>query len=242
MTNNTPTVNNKDISYSPSFMSQIAMFPIKNPGDERFVERTNGQVSVAVMQSIWGWTYGKMPRLFLIYVRSLVQTKSDKVDMENHIVKLDKSFHAFCKEVGLGNGTDLKDVEQSLLCLSGTTFTVSLTGCKPQRETFHGRSQSAARQPLSSAFQQFQFRLSGVQRRWRPFLLHPVFGRDVEHVHRQSGAVEQENHLGTREVGKGFGYLPVACLQDLWLKEAVVYSVAFPQTAIRYGVHADAFL
>lgn len=43
MTDNTPTVNNKDISYSPSFMSQIAMFPIKNPGDERFVERTNGK-------------------------------------------------------------------------------------------------------------------------------------------------------------------------------------------------------
>lgn len=136
MTDNTPTVNNKDISYSPSFMSQIAMFPIKNPGDERFVERTNGQVSVAVMQSMWGWTYGKMPRLFLIYVRSLVQTKSDKVDMEKHVVKLDKSFHAFCKEVGLGNGTDLKDVEQSLLCLSGTTFTISLTGESPNGKRF----------------------------------------------------------------------------------------------------------
>lgn len=136
MTDNTPTINNKDISYSPSFMSQIAMFPIKNPGNERFVERTNGQVSVAVMQSMWGWTYGKIPRLFLIYVRSLVQTKSDKVDMENHIVKLDKSFHAFCKEVGLGNGTDLKDVERSLLCLSGTTFTVSLTGESPNGKRF----------------------------------------------------------------------------------------------------------
>lgn len=65
MSNDTPAVNKKDISYSPSLMSQIAMFPLKNPGDVRFVERTNGCVSVAVMQSMWGWTYGKIPRLFL---------------------------------------------------------------------------------------------------------------------------------------------------------------------------------
>lgn len=49
MSNDTPAVNKKDISYSPSLMSQIAMFPLKNPGDVRFVERTNGCVSVAVM-------------------------------------------------------------------------------------------------------------------------------------------------------------------------------------------------
>lgn len=86
MSNDTLAVNKKDISYSPSLMSQIAMFPLKNPGDVRFMERTNGCVSVAVMQSMWGWTYGKIPRLFLIYVRSLVQTGSDKVDMEHHIL------------------------------------------------------------------------------------------------------------------------------------------------------------
>lgn len=128
MSNDTLAVNKKDISYSPSLMSQIAMFPLKNPGDVRFMERTNGCVSVAVMQSMWGWTYGKIPRLFLIYVRSLVQTGSDKVDMEHHIVKIDKSFHLFCEQVGLAAGTSVKDVEQSLLCLSGTTFTISLIG------------------------------------------------------------------------------------------------------------------
>lgn len=141
MSNDTPAANKKDISYSPSFMSQIAMFPLKNPGDVRFVERTNGCMSVAVMQSMWGWTYGKIPRLFLIYVRSLVQTKSDKVDMENRIVKLDKSFRSFCEEAGLCTGTNIKDVEQSLLCLSGTTFTISLIGKSPNgRHFMEGRN------------------------------------------------------------------------------------------------------
>lgn len=141
MSNNTPAVNKKDISYSPSLMSQIAMFPLKNPGDVRFVERTNGCVSVAVMQSMWGWTYGKIPRLFLIYTRSLVQTGSDKVDMEHHIVKIDKSFHLFCEQVGLAAGTSVKDVEQSLLCLSGTTFTISLIGKSPNgRHFIEGRN------------------------------------------------------------------------------------------------------
>lgn len=136
MYDDTPTPNKKAISYSPSFMSQIAMFPLKDPGNVRFMERTNGCVSVAVMQSMWGWTYGKIPRLFLIYVRSLVQTKSDKVDLENRIVKIDKSFHAFCEAAGLSTGTKLKDVEQSLLCLSGTTFTISLTGNSPDGKHF----------------------------------------------------------------------------------------------------------
>lgn len=141
MSNDTPAVNKKDISYSPSLMSQIAMFPLKNPGDVRFVERTNGCVSVAVMQSMWGWTYGKIPRLFLIYTRSLVQTGSDKVDMEHHIVKIDKSFHLFCEQVGLAAGTSVKDVEQSLLCLSGTTFTISLIGKSPNgRHFIEGRN------------------------------------------------------------------------------------------------------
>lgn len=141
MSNDTPAVNKKDISYSPSLMSQIAMFPLKNPGDVRFVERTNGCVSVAVMQSMWGWTYGKTPRLFLIYTRSLVQTGSDKVDMEHHIVKIDKSFHLFCEQVGLAAGTSVKDVEQSLLCLSGTTFTISLIGKSPNgRHFIEGRN------------------------------------------------------------------------------------------------------
>lgn len=141
MSNDTPAVNKKDISYPPSLMSQIAMFPLKNPGDVRFVERTNGCVSVAVMQSMWGWTYGKIPRLFLIYTRSLVQTGSDKVDMEHHIVKIDKSFHLFCEQVGLAAGTSVKDVEQSLLCLSGTTFTISLIGKSPNgRHFIEGRN------------------------------------------------------------------------------------------------------
>mgnify|MGYP000293777063 FL=1 len=141
MSNDTLAVNKKDISYSPSLMSQIAMFPLKNPGDVRFMERTNGCVSVAVMQSMWGWTYGKIPRLFLIYVRSLVQTGSDKVDMEHHIVKIDKSFHSFCEQVGLAAGTSVKDVEQSLLCLSGTTFTISLIGKSPNgRHFIEGRN------------------------------------------------------------------------------------------------------
>ena len=141
MSNDTPAVNKKDISYSPSLMSQIAMFPLKNPGDVRFVEGTNGCVSVAVMQSMWGWTYGKIPRLFLIYTRSLVQTGSDKVDMEHHIVKIDKSFHLFCEQVGLAAGTSVKDVEQSLLCLSGTTFTISLIGKSPNgRHFIEGRN------------------------------------------------------------------------------------------------------
>lgn len=141
MSNDTLAVNKKDISYSPSLMSQIAMFPLKNPGDVRFMERTNGCVSVAVMQSMWGWTYGKIPRLFLIYVRSLVQTGSDKVDMEHHIVKIDKSFHLFCEQVGLAAGTSVKDVEQSLLCLSGTTFTISLIDKSPNgRHFIEGRN------------------------------------------------------------------------------------------------------
>lgn len=141
MDKNTPTPNKKSVSYSPSLMSQIAMFPLKDPGDVRYVERTNGCVSVAVMQSMYGWAYGKIPRLFLIYVRSLVQAKSDRVDFEKRKIWLDKSFHAFCKETGLSGGTSVKDVEQSLLCLSCTPFTMTLVGKSPNgRHFIEGRN------------------------------------------------------------------------------------------------------
>lgn len=66
---------------------------------------------------------------------------ANRLDMEHHIVKIDKSFHLFCEQVGLAAGTSVKDVEQSLLCLSGTTFTISLIGKSPNgRHFIEGRN------------------------------------------------------------------------------------------------------
>ena len=61
MSNDTLAVNKKDISYSPSLMSQIAMFPLKNPGDVRFMERTNGCVSVAECNRCGAGHMGRYP-------------------------------------------------------------------------------------------------------------------------------------------------------------------------------------
>lgn len=136
MQENTPDSGKKSIAYSPKLMSQVAIFPLQNPGGAHFVERSNGCISVATMPSRWGWTYGRIPRLFLIYVRSLIQTNSDKIDTEKRIVKIDGSFRSFCEEVGLAEGTSMEDVEKSLLCLSGTTFNVSLKGKTPDGVPF----------------------------------------------------------------------------------------------------------
>lgn len=136
MQENTPDSGKKSITYSPKLMSQVAVFPLKNPEGARFVERTNGSISVATVPSRWGWAYGRIPRLFLIYVRSLVQTGSDKIDIEKRIVKIDGSFRSFCEEMGLSEGTSMEDVEKSLLCLSGTTFNVSLKGETPDGVPF----------------------------------------------------------------------------------------------------------
>lgn len=136
MQENTPDDGKKSIAYSPKLMSQVAMFPLQNPEDARFVERTNGSLSIATMPSRWGWAYGRIPRLFLIYVRSLIQADSDKIDIEKRAVRIDGSFRSFCKEMGLSEGTSMEDVERSLLCLSGTTFNVSLKGETPDGVPF----------------------------------------------------------------------------------------------------------
>lgn len=136
MQQDTPNNGEKSIAYSPRLMSQVAIFPLQNPGDARFVERSNGCVSVATMPSRWGWAYGRIPRLFLIYVRSLIQTNSDKIDMERRTVRIDGSFRSFCEEIGLAEGTGMEDVERSLLCLSGMTFNVTLKGETPDGATF----------------------------------------------------------------------------------------------------------
>lgn len=78
----------------------VGVFPIENTGAE-FFEKRNGMVTVNIAPVRGKWAYGKIPRLILLYLRSLIMERSEKVDFEKKIIVFNESFRSFCKHAGL---------------------------------------------------------------------------------------------------------------------------------------------
>lgn len=67
-----------EVVYSPKLMSIVSIFPVDNP-DVEFFERRNGAVTVNIAPLRREWAYGKIPRLILLYSRSLIMERSEKL-------------------------------------------------------------------------------------------------------------------------------------------------------------------
>lgn len=94
--------------YAPSVMSKLSFLPQSKP-DSPSVRKTNGNSSITVSASNGGWAYGAAPRMFLIYIRSLIKNGSDRVNEEHHIVYLDDTYNSFCNSVGIKYSGSNKD-------------------------------------------------------------------------------------------------------------------------------------
>lgn len=132
MTNNSRGIE-KSYRYTPSVMSKLSFLPQSKP-DSPYLRKTNGRSSITISALKGQWAYGTTPRMFLIYVRSLIKNGSECVDTQNHIVYLDKTYHAFCKSVGLPYaGSDRERVLSMVENLASTAITLenwSLDGFK----------------------------------------------------------------------------------------------------------------
>ena len=77
-----------EVVYSPKLMSIVSIFPVDNP-DAEFFERRNGAVTVNIAPLRREWAFGKIPRLILLYSRSLIMERSGKVDFDKKIIVFD---------------------------------------------------------------------------------------------------------------------------------------------------------
>lgn len=94
--------------YAPSVMSKLSFLPQSKP-DSPSVRKTNGNSSITVSASNGEWAYGAAPRMFLIYIRSLIKNGSDRVNEEHHIVYLGDTYNSFCNSVGIKYSGSNKD-------------------------------------------------------------------------------------------------------------------------------------
>lgn len=91
---------NKAISYAATLSSVVSLLPVRKP-DTPCIHRTNGIVSITTTPRNGQWAYGKIPRMFLLYVQTLIRENSPMVDAANKTVHLDDTFSAFCEHSGI---------------------------------------------------------------------------------------------------------------------------------------------
>lgn len=115
---------NKAISYAATLSSVVSLLPVRKP-DTPCIYRTNGIVSITTTPRNGQWAYGKIPRMFLIYMQTLIRENSPMVDVEKRTVRLDKSFNSFCEHTGIPENGRKQQVTQMLENLGGTVIQVT---------------------------------------------------------------------------------------------------------------------
>lgn len=115
---------NKAISYAATLSSVVSLLPVRKPGTP-CIHRTNGIVSITTTPRNGQWAYGKIPRMFLLYVQTLIRENSPMVDAANKTVHLDETFSSFCEHSGLPVNGRKERVTQMLDNLGGTVIQVT---------------------------------------------------------------------------------------------------------------------
>lgn len=123
MDKNTTNLDKKAISYAAPLSSVVSLLPIRKP-DASCIQRSNGIVSITTTPRNGQWTYGKIPRMFLLYVQTLIREDSPMVDAANKTVHLDDTFSAFCEHSGIPVNGRREQVTQMLENLGGTVIQV----------------------------------------------------------------------------------------------------------------------
>ena len=118
-----------NVSYSPSLMACVSILPLRDYAtDVTSIVRRNGRVTLTVKPGKDDkWAYGKIPRLFILYLQTLITTHSDSVDPETRTVLIDDNFSELCRKMGIRphGGCD-KEVVRQILRLSQTSFNVNV--------------------------------------------------------------------------------------------------------------------
>lgn len=109
---------NKAISYAATLSSVVSLLPIRKPNTP-CIHRTNGIVSITTTPRNGQWAYGKIPRMFLLYVQTLIRENSPMVDAANKTVHLDETFSSFCEHSGIPVNGRKERVTQMLDNLGG---------------------------------------------------------------------------------------------------------------------------
>ena len=114
----------KAISYAATLSSVVSLLPVRKP-DTSCIHRTNGIVSITTTPRNGQWAYGKIPRMFLLYVQTLIKEKSSMVDVAHKTVHLDDTFNSFCEHSGIPVNGRKEYVTQMLENLGGTVIQVT---------------------------------------------------------------------------------------------------------------------
>lgn len=113
-------------AYNLKLIPIVDIFPIVNTGTE-FLEKRSGTVTVNIAPARGKWAYGKIPRLILLYLRSLIIERSEKVDFDKKTIVFNESFRSFCKHAGLTYYGGLAEkVDEMLNRMLNTTIQFSV--------------------------------------------------------------------------------------------------------------------
>lgn len=115
---------NKEIGFSPAVMASVSFLPLNKVGDTRYITRTNGRTQLSISAGREGeWAYGRIPRLFILYIQTLITRHDPSVDTETRTIYIDESFSEFCKKIGLKkSGQRERDVVDQISYLARTGF------------------------------------------------------------------------------------------------------------------------
>ena len=69
MGNSIRPIDSDSYRYAPSVMSQLSFFPARKP-DVNYIKKTNGRSAIIITPTEGKWSYGSVPRLFLLYIRT----------------------------------------------------------------------------------------------------------------------------------------------------------------------------
>lgn len=114
-----------NVSYSPSLMACVSLLPIHDYQNKvSSIVRTNGRMTLTVKPGKDDlWAYGKIPRLFILYIQTLITTQSPNVDPQTRTIRIEDNFHAFCRKTGIASRSNSSDtVVQQVLRLAQTSF------------------------------------------------------------------------------------------------------------------------
>lgn len=103
MGNSIKPIDSDSYRYAPSVMSQLSFFPARKP-DVNYIKKTNGRSAIIITPTEGKWSYGSVPRLFLLYIRTLIKNKDSRVDFESMTVNLGGSYRAMCEAMGASTG------------------------------------------------------------------------------------------------------------------------------------------
>lgn len=218
---------NKAISYATTLSSVVSLLPVRKP-DTPCIHRTNGIVSITTTPRNGQWAYGKIPRMFLLYVQTLIRENSPMVDAANKTVHLDDTFSAFCEHSGIPVNGRREQVTQMLENLGGTVIQVTNWFENENGKTVHDAINILVADHTHICF----------DRNSKEYLKGSYI-RSSEPMwnisQRESSTPQQRNSVQSRQLRKSIGYLPVACTTNLLHWQAGNDSLGQPANTVRFG-------